>query len=60
MTFAIAAAQAPSRTKPSNYPEPFASQMAGRIKRPLGELFGLSNYRLLGDASQHRFAVDKL
>ncbi|MBK4735033.1 cupin domain-containing protein [Noviherbaspirillum pedocola] len=41
---AIVAAQAPSRTKPSNYPEPFASRMAGREKRPLGDLFGLMNF----------------
>ena len=34
---------APARVKPSNYPEPFASQMAGRLKRPLGDLFGLTN-----------------
>ena len=41
---AILAAEAPARTKPSNYPEPFASRMAGRTKRPLGDLFGLSNF----------------
>ena len=41
---ALAAAQAPQRTKPSNYPEPFASRMAGRHKHPLGELFGLTNF----------------
>jgi uncharacterized cupin superfamily protein len=41
---AIVAAQAPLRTKPSNYPEPFASRMAGREKRPLGDLFGLANF----------------
>lgn len=41
---AIAATQAPARVKPSIYPEPYASQMAGRIKRPLGELFGLTNF----------------
>lgn len=41
---AIHAASAPSRTKPSNYPEPFASMMAGRIKRPLGDLYGLKNF----------------
>jgi uncharacterized cupin superfamily protein len=41
---ALTAAQAPARTKPSNYPEPFASMMAGREKRPLGDLFGLSNF----------------
>ena len=27
---------APKRVKPSNYPEPFASQMQGREKRPMG------------------------
>lgn len=41
---AIIAAEAPPRTKPSNYPEPFASRMVGREKRPLGEVFGLSNF----------------
>src|SRR5258705_13954110 len=41
---AIAAAEAPPRTKPSNYPEPFASRMARRGKRPLGDLFGLTNF----------------
>jgi uncharacterized cupin superfamily protein len=41
---AIVAAQAPPRAKPSIYPEPFASRMAGREKRPLGDLFGLSNF----------------
>jgi uncharacterized cupin superfamily protein len=28
----------------TNYPEPFASRMAGRDKRPLGDLFGLTNF----------------
>src|SRR5207244_3498576 len=32
------------RTKQTNYPEPFASHMAGRVKRPLGDVFGLSNF----------------
>lgn len=41
---AIEAAAAPPRTKPSNYPEPFFSRMSGRIKRPLGDVFGLSNF----------------
>ena len=41
---AILASEAPARTKPSNYPEPFASRMAGRLKRPLGDLFGLTNF----------------
>lgn len=41
---AIIASQAPSRTTPSNYPEPFASRMAGRTKRPLADLFQLTNF----------------
>jgi uncharacterized cupin superfamily protein len=41
---AIVAADAPPRARPSNYPEPFASRMAGREKRPLGDLFGLRNF----------------
>lgn len=43
-TFAVQADAAPSRSKPSNYPEPFATLVAGRIKRPLGELFGLQSF----------------
>ena len=41
---AIVATEAPARTKPSNYPEPFASMMMGREKRPLGDFFGLTNF----------------
>jgi uncharacterized cupin superfamily protein len=41
---ALIASEAPARTKPSNYPEPFASKMAGRVKRALGDLFGLTNF----------------
>ena len=41
---AVVASDAPARIKPSNYPEPFASMMNGRVKRPLGDLFGLSNF----------------
>jgi uncharacterized cupin superfamily protein len=41
---AIVAAEAPPRAKPSIYPEPFASRMAGRVKHPLGDLFGLTNF----------------
>lgn len=40
----IVALEAALRTKPSNYPEPIASRMAGREKRPLGDVFGLSNF----------------
>jgi len=41
---AIRAADAPPRAKPSTYPEVFAKLMAGREKRPLGDLFGLTNF----------------
>ena len=41
---AIVATEVPLRAKASNYPEPFASRMAGREKRPLGNVFGLSNF----------------
>jgi uncharacterized cupin superfamily protein len=41
---AVVAAEAPLRARPSTYPEPFASRMAGREKRPLGDLFGLANF----------------
>ncbi len=41
---AIVAADAPARTKLSIYPQPFASRMAGRQKRQLGDLFGLTNF----------------
>lgn len=41
---AVVAAEAPPRKLLSNYPEPFASRMAGRVKRPLGDLFGLGNF----------------
>ena len=41
---AIPAVDAPPRTQRSNYPEPFASRMEGRLKRPLGDLFGLRNF----------------
>lgn len=41
---AIAAGEAPLRPKQTVYPEPFASRMAKRDKRPLGDLFGLSNF----------------
>lgn len=41
---AVMAADTPPRTKPSVYPEPFFSRMAGRVKHPLGDLFGLTNF----------------
>jgi uncharacterized cupin superfamily protein len=41
---AIMASHAPMRSVPSVYPEPFASRMIGRVKRPLGDLFALTNF----------------
>lgn len=41
---ALRASDAPPRTKPSNYPEPFFSRMSKRQKQPLGDLFGLKNF----------------
>src|SRR3954454_18159660 len=41
---ALVASEVPPRSKPSVYPEPFARRMAGREKRPLGDLFGLTNF----------------
>jgi hypothetical protein len=41
---AVIADEAPPRTRSSSYPEHFATQMAGRRKQPLGELFGLTNF----------------
>ena len=41
---AIRAEDAPPKAKQSNYPEPFASMVAGRFKRPLGDVFGLKNF----------------
>ncbi|HMM51461.1 MAG TPA: cupin domain-containing protein [Burkholderiaceae bacterium] len=41
---AVVAAEVAPRTRPSNYPEPFASRMAGRLKRQLGDVFGLTNF----------------
>lgn len=41
---AIRAADAPPKAKQTNYPEPFASMVSGRLKRPLGDLFGLKNF----------------
>jgi uncharacterized cupin superfamily protein len=41
---ALIAAEVAARSKPSSYPEPFASRMAGREKRQLGDQFGLTNF----------------
>ena len=40
----IIAVNAPKRSKPSAYPEPFASMMKGRVKQPLGDLYNLKNF----------------
>lgn len=61
---AMLAAHVAPRTKPSIYPEPFASRVVGREKRQLGEVFGLANFgvnltRLLpnvGSALRHAHA----
>lgn len=48
MPVALVAAEVPLRTRPTLYPEPvaimLASRLAGRHKRPLGDLFGLTNF----------------
>lgn len=41
---AIFAEEVPIRTKVSNYPEPFASRMGKREKKPLGDFFGLTKF----------------
>jgi uncharacterized cupin superfamily protein len=41
---AILASDVPPRKKATNYPEPFASRVAGRSKRALGDAFGLTNF----------------
>lgn len=41
---ALLAADVRPRAKPSNYPEPFYSQMLKREKRALGDLFGLKTF----------------
>jgi uncharacterized cupin superfamily protein len=41
---AVLAKDVPARTRPSVYPEPFASRMAGRQRRQLGDVFGLENF----------------
>ena len=40
----VRASDVAPRTQKSNYPEPFATRMAGRIKRQLGIHFGLANF----------------
>ncbi len=43
-TIAVQAGAVAPRTKATSYPEPFASRMSGRVKRQLGDLFGLRNF----------------
>ncbi len=43
MRFVIAK-EAPARTRQSVYPAPFNKVTEGRLKRPLGNLFGLKNF----------------
>jgi len=40
----VVAAEVPPRAKASNYPEPFASRVAGRRKQALGDVFGLKSF----------------
>lgn len=40
----IVAAQAPPKAKQTNYPVPFAARVDGRLKRPLGDFFGITNF----------------
>jgi uncharacterized cupin superfamily protein len=40
----IVAAEAKPRARQNVYPEPFARVVAGRLKRPLGQVFGLQNF----------------
>ena len=54
---ALVAIDAPKRTKPSNYPEPFASQMQGRTRLSSGMCAGFkagtgNGHRLLNETSE--------
>jgi uncharacterized cupin superfamily protein len=40
----VRATDIPARLKPSVYPEPFASRMQGRVKRALGDFFGIGAF----------------
>jgi uncharacterized cupin superfamily protein len=40
----LVAADAPPRARQTVYPEPLASRTKGRLKRPLGDPFGLTNF----------------
>ena len=40
----VRASEIPAQQKKSNYPEPFNAMMTGRVKRKLGDHFGLQNF----------------
>ena len=40
----IIAADAPPRARPAGYPAEMMAMVEGRLKRPLGDLFGLANF----------------
>ncbi|MCP5144093.1 MAG: cupin domain-containing protein [Gammaproteobacteria bacterium] len=40
----ITATEVPERAQKSIYPAPFAEQVQGRVKRKLGDVFGLTNF----------------
>ncbi len=40
----VSATQAPARARQNVYPPPFDRVTQGRLKRPLGDLFGLKNF----------------
>ncbi len=42
----VVAKEAPARARQSLYPAPFNEVTKGRLKRPLGDLFGLKNFGL--------------
>lgn len=41
---AIEAASAPPARPRRGYPEPFAARVLGRVRQPLGDVFGLTNF----------------
>ena len=41
---AIKAESAPTAPSVRGYPEPFAARVVGRVRRPLGDLFGLTDF----------------
>jgi len=43
---AVEANAVPPSRPGRGYPEPFASRVAGRVRRPLGDVFGLTHFRV--------------